>query len=501
MTTSAAVLQLSQVNKRFSGVQALKEVDFELQAGEIHAILGENGAGKSTLIKVITGAQHFDSGSIVLNGQTISPSSPAQAQALGISAVYQEVNLLPNLSVAHNLFLGREPRRFGCIQWREIHRNAKTVLKRFKLDLDVSQNLSSYSVAVQQLIAIARGIDGSAKVLILDEPTASLDSSEVKLLFEVLRGLKQQGVAIVFITHFLDQVYALCDRITVLRNGERIGTFATASLSRTQLIAHMLGRELQEVERSNKSQPQLNDAEPALQVSELSADNRLRSVSFAAGKGQVLGLAGLLGSGRTELCNTLFGMAKKVAGDIAVFDRKVDINNPTDAIKLNLAFCPEDRKAHGIVGPLSVRENIILALQAQRGWWRPLSRLEQKRFTAKMIDDLRIVCGEQEKPIEQLSGGNQQKVILARWLCVVPKVLILDEPTRGIDIGAHADIIVLIQRLCQQGLTVLVASSEIEELVVFSDKILVMRDRRAVAELRGEDISENTIVAAIANSA
>lgn len=500
MAVSVPVLALTNISKGFTGVQALKDVNFELAAGEVHALLGENGAGKSTLIKVMTGVYSLDSGSISLSGKKISPRDPADAQALGISPVYQEVNLLPNLSVAHNLYLGREPKRFGCINWKKIVSDSQALLKRFKLNIDVTQTLSSYSIAVQQLIAIARGVDCSAKVLILDEPTASLDAGEVELLFSILRELKSQGMAIIFVTHFLDQVYAISDRITVLRNGEHVGTFETAKLERSELIAHMLGKELQELEQKMHEHVDVSVVTPSLQVSELTAVNGIYNVSFAAHKGEVLGLAGLLGSGRTQICETLFGLAHKTGGEIIINNSTPSIKNPAQAIKISMALCPEDRKAEGIIGPLSIRENIILALQARRGWWKPIGFSEQTKIAEQAIKDLNIACPHCEKAIGELSGGNQQKVILARWLATTPEILILDEPTRGIDIGAHAEIIKLIRKLCEQGLTVIVASSEIEELVAFSDKVVVMRDRTSIAELVGNAINENAIMHAIAQA-
>ncbi len=494
------VLQLKNICKRFPGVIALENVDFEVVPGEIHALLGENGAGKSTLIKVMTGAYPMDGGTITLAGKPVSPRDPAHAQAIGISPVYQEVNLLPNLSVAHNLFLGREPSRFGFIQWREIYRRAEEVLEKYSLKIDVRRSLSSYSIAIQQLVAIARGVDSSAKLLILDEPTASLDATEVAVLFKILRELRSKGISVIFVTHFLDQVYAICDRITVLRNGTRVGTFEAETLPRAQLIAHMLGRELQEIESKKPCTPIKSADKPALQVDNLAARNGVRNVSFSVSEGEAIGLAGLLGSGRTEICQALFGLVEKTSGRTLIHNEEKVFNRPADAIKAGLALCPEDRKVEGIIGPLSIRENLVLALQARRGWWRPIPLAEQKQLAQTAISDLRIACPHAEKPIGELSGGNQQKVILARWLCTQPKILILDEPTRGIDIGAHAEIIKLIRKLCSQGLTLVVASSEIEELVAFVDKVLVMRDKVQVASLTGDDISEESIVAAIAES-
>ncbi|WP_308367972.1 MULTISPECIES: sugar ABC transporter ATP-binding protein [unclassified Microbulbifer] len=494
------LLSLSKVEKRYPGVKALDGVDFHLRAGEIHALLGENGAGKSTLVKVMTGALEGDGGSMTYLGEPLRLKSTAQAQARGISTVYQEVNLLPNLSVAQNIYLGREPKKFGLIDWKRIHRQSAELLKRFALDIDVSRPLSSYSVAVQQLVAIARGVDMSAKVLVLDEPTASLDAGEVQQLFGVMRELKAKGIGIVFITHFLDQVYSVCDRITVLRNGTLVGEFETASLSREELVAHMLGKELQREAHRGEAREQREEGEALLSLQGVSVRGSLGETDLTVNRGEAVGLAGLLGSGRTEVCRAVFGVDKKSSGSIIFNGRERSFKQPADAIAAGLALCPEDRKTSGIVGPLSIRENIALAVQARRGWWRPMGRAEQQKLAERFIAELQIATPDADKPIEQLSGGNQQKVILARWLATDPQLLLLDEPTRGVDIGAHAEILKLIKKLCSEGMSLLVTSSELEELVAFSDRVAVMRDRRKVAEIKGEDISESNIMRAIAEA-
>lgn len=498
MKEQPPVIELKSICKRFKGVNALQNVDLELRAGEVHALLGENGAGKSTLIKVMTGVYSTDSGSVMLNGASIAPKTPGQARALGISTVYQEVTLLPNMSVAHNLFLGREPRRFGCINWRQIRIRSRQLLKDFNLDIDVDAELSSYSIAIQQLVAIARAVDSSAKVLILDEPTASLDSSEVAMLFGIVRNLKDTGVAVLFVTHFLDQVYELTDRITVLRNGAKVGTFITQDLPRQELILHMLGKELQAAEQMHHCSGNQDHADVLLQVSDLSASNGIKHINFHARRGDAIGLAGLLGSGRTEVCSVLSGLSKVTAGEIKFCGKLFHPSTPSEAIAQGFALCPEDRKAEGIVDPLSVRENLILALQAQRGWWRPIGTGEARDLVTQAINELKIVCSSVEKPIGELSGGNQQKVILARWLLTKPHVLILDEPTRGIDVGAHAEILRLIRKLCADGMTLIVASSEIEELVAFSNKVIVLQDRTVLKTIEGDAITENAVLSAIA---
>lgn len=501
MSAHKPVLQLRGICKRFNAVQALDHVDLELRPGEIHALLGENGAGKSTLIKVLSGVYGMDSGQIKLDEALISPQKPFEAQALGISTVYQEVNLLPNLSVAHNLFLRREPMRFGCIQWKKMHDGAKTLLKKFDLDIDVREPLGSYSIAIQQLIAIARGVDCSAKVLILDEPTASLDAREVTLLFRILRELRGRGVTIVFVSHFLDQIYELTDTVTVLRNGKRVGTFATPSLPREELISLMLGKELKQVETSRPYCAHPIEPDTVLHLDRVSANNGINDVTLHAKRGDAIGLAGLLGSGRSEVCATLFGLSNIQHGTSQLRGKPFHPKSPAHAVQQGVALCPEDRRAEGLVDPLSVLENMILAVQAQRGWWRPLGLMEQKKRVDQAIIELGIACSDAAQSIGELSGGNQQKVILARWLMTQPQVLVLDEPTRGIDVGAHAEIIRLIKQLCAEGMTLIVASSEIEELVAFSNTILVLRDKKLIDTLNGQAISENAIISAIARPA
>lgn len=493
------MLELKQISKHYPGVKALEDVSLRLFAGEVHALLGENGAGKSTLVKVMTGAQSKDRGDILFLGQKQHFNTPMDAQKAGISTVYQEVNLVPNLTVAQNLFLGHEPHRLGLIHFKKMYADARAVLTQFKLDIDVTTSLSDYSIAVQQLIAIARGVAMSAKVLVLDEPTASLDAKEVQVLFGILNQLKAKGVAIVFITHFLDQVYQVSDRITVLRNGRFIGEYLTAELPQSKLIEAMLGRSLQEqlIERQEKQTVASTEA-VLLSLEAVSVKGSIQSINLTVPKGQAVGLAGLLGSGRSEVCNAVFGLDLVDSGSIHLAGKKLNLSQPVDAINAGIALCPEDRKIDGIIGPLSIRENIILALQARIGWWRYLSQARQQEIAQFFIDKLHIATPDADKPIEQLSGGNQQKVILARWLAIEPILLVLDEPTRGIDIGAHAEIIKLIRTLCADGMSLLVASSELDELVAFSNKVVVLRDRYAVRELSGVELTSQHVMQAIA---
>jgi galactofuranose transport system ATP-binding protein len=453
-------VELRGITKSFPGVRALENVDFRVAPGEVHALLGENGAGKSTLIKVMTGALSADSGEVSVDGQPVVIASPAEARRLGISTVYQEVNLIATLSVTKNLTLGRQPRRFGLISWRQANARARERLKRLNLEIDVEQPLGAYSIAVQQLAAIARALEDDTRVLVLDEPTASLDARETDLLFGILRDLKARGIAIVFITHFIDQVYAIAERISVLRNGRLVGTALTSELPRLDLIALMLGRELQTGLNRRVSRAQAS-GEPVLVVEALGRRRCIAPFDLSIRAGEVVGLAGLLGSGRTETAKLVFGALRPDSGKVKISGEAVAIRSPRQSILHGIGFCPEDRKAEGLVAELSVRENIVLMLQSKRGWLRQLSSEEQNRLAEAMIRALGIATPDAKKAVGQLSGGNQQKVILARSLVSSPRILILDEPTRGIDVGAHAEILGLIRRLCSEGLGLLVASSEI----------------------------------------
>ncbi|MCZ4089165.1 galactofuranose ABC transporter, ATP-binding protein YtfR [Sinorhizobium psoraleae] len=495
-TSSENILSAVRIDKGFPGTKALDKVDFHLLRGEVHALLGENGAGKSTLIKCLTGAYHRDGGSILLDGAEIDPRDTFDAQRLGIGTVYQEVNLLPNLSVAENLFLGRQPRRFGMVDIRAMNRKARELLSQYELEVDVTRALSSYSVAIQQVVAIARAVDLSGKVLILDEPTASLDAHEVAMLFRIVRRLKARGLGIIFITHFLEQVYEISDRITVLRNGRLVGTRDAADLDRRDLIAMMIGREL--AAEIHSAHANTAGGEPRYRFRNYGRRGRIEPFDLDVRAGEVVGIAGLLGSGRTETAEVLFGAHRADSGTAEIDGRPVELSSPRAAIRQKFGFCPEDRKTAGIVGDLSVRENIVLALQARRGWTRPISRAEQNRLADLYIRALDIRTADREKPIKLLSGGNQQKAILARWLATEPEFLILDEPTRGIDVGAHAEIVRLIETLREKGMSLIVISSEIEELVAYSTRVIVLRDRAHVAELDGEQITADQIVEAIA---
>lgn len=492
------LLETKGLTKTFPSTVALADVDFTLYAGDVHALVGENGAGKSTLIKLITGVYRRDAGTILLEGKEIDPHSPGDAQALGISTVYQEVNLIPTMSVAENIFLGRQPMRFGMINMRSVNKQAKKLLLDFGVDIDVTRNLSAYSVAIQQIVAIVRGVDLSAKVLILDEPTSSLDRNEVEMLFSVIRSLKARGIGIIIITHFLDQVYEISDRITVLRNGHKISEHLTAELNEVQLITEMLGKELTGELANTKSRTSDSSGKVFLKIEGFSRQGMIEPFDLEIRQGEIVGLAGLLGSGRTEIAHLVFGIEQSETGAAYVKGEKVHIKSPRQAIRYGFGLCPEDRKIEGIIGDLSVRENIILALQARMGWFNYLSRQKQNQLANDMIDALKIATSSAEKPVKELSGGNQQKVILARWLVSNPDLLILDEPTRGIDVGAHAEIIQIIKRLASQGKAMLIISSELAEIVDYSDRVVILRDRKKLCELEGDEITEDMIMQSIA---
>ena len=501
MTAAKDIVKMRGIAKSFPGVVALEDVDFSLEKGEIHALMGENGAGKSTLIKVLTGVEQPDKGTIELDGQIVQVKSPQHSQELGISTVYQEVNLCTNISVAENIMLGHEPYRFGSIDWRKMNEMAQQAINRLSIEVDVTQPLGNYSVAIQQMVAITRALEIlSAKVLILDEPTSSLDMHETNLLFDVIRKLKSEGLGIIFITHFLDQVYQIADRITVLRNGMLVGTFEASSLPRVELVAKMLGRNLTELDALSKVKSQeeeKKDKQHFVKAKGLGLARSLEPVDLELNTNEVLGIAGLLGSGRTEMAGLIFGIDSPDNGSLIVDGEKVTKFSPLESLKRGIALCPEDRKAEGVVGDLTIRENIVLALQARYGWFKFLSTQRQIEISDKYIKLLGIVTPSPEQLVKNLSGGNQQKVILARWLATNPKVLILDEPTRGIDVGAKTEIQRLVMSLAEEGKSCVFISSELEEVLRVSDRIAVMRDRKKVAEY-DSGVEERTLIQAMA---
>lgn len=494
------VLTMRGIYKTFPGVKALQNVDFTLRSGEIHALMGENGAGKSTLIKVLTGVYEFDQGEVKMEGKSIVNHSPQDAQNHGISTVYQEVNLCPNLTVAENLFIGREPRKLGFIDWKKMNQMSQKLLESLDINVSPTQNLEECSIAIQQMIAIARAVDMKCKVLILDEPTSSLDDDEVEKLFALMNKLKGEGVGIIFVTHFLEQVYAVCDRITVLRNGELVGEYETKELPRVMLVAKMMGKDfddLADIKTGHGENVQM-DGTPVISAKQLGHTGTIKPFDIDIHKGEVIGLTGLLGSGRSELVRAIYGADKADKGKLLVNGKEVKINAPIDAMKLGMAYLPEDRKKEGIIADLSVRENIIIALQAKRGMFKPLSRKEMEEAADKYIEMLQVKTASRETPIKSLSGGNQQKVIIGRWLLTNPEYLILDEPTRGIDIGTKTEIQKLVLKLADEGMAVTFISSEVEEMLRTCSRMGVLRDGKKVGEISGDEMTQEGIMKAIA---
>ena len=491
------LLTMRGIDKRFPGVLALNGVDFTLRKGEIHALMGENGAGKSTLIKVLTGVYQMDGGEIRLDAEKIVIRSPEDAQNKGISTVYQEITLCPNLTVSENMFIGRKSG--FVIRHKDREKRADEILKRLGIPARSTQLLGNCSLAVQQMVAIARAVDMQCKVLILDEPTSSLDDNEVKMLFKLMRNLRDQGVGIIFVTHFLEQVYEVSDRITVLRNGELVGEYLTEELPQVQLVSKMIGKELEELSSLGDSEEnKIMEQEVFYEAKGLRSTEAL-PFDFLIRKGEVNGFTGLLGSGRSESVRAIFGADKVLyGGTVNVKGKPVKIKRPIDAMKNGIGYLAEDRKRDGIIADLSVRENIILALQVMNGIFKPISRSESEAFADEYIKALNIKTASKETPVGSLSGGNQQKVILARWLLTHPEYLILDEPTRGIDVGTKLEIQKLVRKLSEEGMSVTFISSEIEEMLRTCSRLIVMRDRHIVGELTGNDLNQTQVMKTIA---
>lgn len=494
-----AVLEMRGIVKTFPGVKALQGVDFTLCKGEIHALMGENGAGKSTLIKVLTGVYEKDGGEIYLEGMEKAAviKSPQDAQNLGISTVYQEITLCPNLTVAENMYIGRG--KGGLTNWKAMNASADKILENLGIPARAIQQLSDCSIAIQQMVAIARAVDMDCKVLILDEPTSSLDESEVEKLFGLMRDLRARGVGIIFVTHFLDQVYEVCDKITVLRDGQLVGEYVIEDLPRVKLVAKMLGKELDDMEEiKDENQVYKGGDELVFEAEGLQSDAGIKPFDFHIKKGEVNGFTGLLGSGRSECVRAIFCADKVIGGKVKMKGREVKLTKPLDAMKNGIAYLPEDRKIDGIVGDLSVRDNIILAAQVLRGFFKPFSRAEANKFADEYIKLLEVKTASADTPIKSLSGGNQQKVILGRWLLTHPEYLILDEPTRGIDIGTKIEIQKLVLKLASEGMSVTFISSETDEMLRTCSRLIVMRDRRVVGELSGSDLTQAKVMETIA---
>jgi ribose transport system ATP-binding protein len=494
------LLTMRGIDKRFAGVAALTGASLEVGRGEVHALIGQNGAGKSTLIKILTGYYTRDAGEILFDGKPIAFTKPAEAQAAGISTIYQEINLVPYRSVTENICLGRESRRFGLLDWRAMHKEAEALLARFNVHVDVRQPVMTYSTAVQQMVAIARAIGFNARLVIMDEPTSSLDEQEVGVLFDVIRQLKAAGVSVIFVSHKLDELYAVCDAVTIMRDGRTVRVSPMDAISKLDLVTTMIGRQLEASEHKAGAGGRRGAGEGALlDVKNLVAGRKVRDVSVDVRPGEIVGLAGLLGSGRTETARVVFGVDRGEGGRVAFAGRDGVVAEPSDAIKAGMGFLSEDRKLEGIVPGMSVRENLTLALMPHLARRGIVDEARSREIVDRFIRRLGIKCASPEQRIRELSGGNQQKVLLARWLCMNPKLLILDEPTRGIDVGAKAEILSLVRELAGQGLGVLMISSELEEIIEAASRVFVLRDGHTAAELTGEDVNEPAIMAAMAH--
>jgi len=498
-----AILEVRRGTKRFPGVLALDGVDFRLMPGEVHALVGENGAGKSTLIKVLTGVYSPDEGQVLYAGREVRFSDPRESQAAGISTIYQEVNLIPLLTVAQNVFLGREPRnRLGLTDTGRMNREAREILERYGIRADVTKPLYRLPLGLQQMVAIARAISVDARVVIMDEPTSSLEAREVETLFGVIRRLREDGIGVIYVSHRMDELYEICDTVTVLRDGRLVHTGPISELSRLQLVSLMLGRDLQEVREegatSFSEEEHTAAQEPVLEARDLVQIPLLKGVSLDVRPGEILGLAGLLGAGRTETAKAIFGADPVDSGSVKVAGKRVKNGSPQSAIRAGIAFLPEDRKSEGIIPDLSVRENIVAAVMPRLARAGIVSEKAQNEIVNRFIKDLGIKASSPDQPVRELSGGNQQKVLLARWLCMNPKVLILDEPTRGIDVGAKAEIQKLIDELAKDGLGVIFISSELEEVVEGSDRAVALKDGSVVASLSGDDLNEDALMAILA---
>lgn len=503
MQENTMLLQMEHITKRFTGSVALLDASIHVARGEVHALIGENGAGKSTLIKVLTGAYSCDEGSIFFDGRVRAFQSPQQAQSEGISTIYQEINLVPFRSVSENIFLGREIFRWGMLNWRKMNSEASSLLERLHLSLDVTKSLNTYNTATQQMVAIARAISFKSKLVIMDEPTSSLSDDEVSTLFTVIRQLKADGVATIFVSHRLDELYAICDGITILRDGSTIDERPINSITKLELVAKMLGKDLGSVQQSGQTSFDASrhhvEQRVLLEATGLREGRKLLNANVRVHAGEIVGLAGLLGSGRSEVARAVFGADSIDAGMIAIDGKEVHFRTPEDAIHASIGFCSEDRKIDGIIPDLSVRENLTLAALPTLTHNGIVDRKQQEEIVERFIQRLGIKTSGPDQKIRELSGGNQQKVLLARWLCLNPRLLLLDEPTRGIDVGAKSEIQKLIEELAESGMGVLLISSEIEEIIEGSDNVVVLRDGITVAELPREGLSQDAILTAMAH--
>ncbi len=490
MQTTTDILRLTNVSKEFPGVKALTDVNFSLRKGEVHALVGENGAGKSTLMKILSGAYTKNSGTIMFDGKEVDITGPKVSERLGIAIIYQELNLINRVSVAENVFLGRYPVKNGFVQWKQMNEEARELFDMFGIDMDVTLPLRSLSLAQQQIVEIIKAVSINSKVVIMDEPTSSLTTNETEILFNIIDSLRKKDIAVIFITHRLDEIYRICDRMTVLRDGCYIGTKDVKDISKSEMISMMIGREL-------KQQYPKRDCKMGgicFEARNLSDGGyRVKNVSFKACAGEVLGFAGLVGAGRTETMRLIFGADKRVSGEIYIDGKKVNIKSPRDAIKHKIGFVTENRKEEGLFLRLSVKVNTVMVAMHKilKGIFFDFS--EEKKFSEEYVGALRIVTPSVNQRTMFLSGGNQQKVVLAKWLFSDSRIVIFDEPTRGIDVGAKREIYEIINKLAAEGKVIIVVSSEMEEIIGISDRILVMHEGNITGELKKEDFSQSKI--------
>jgi len=504
-TTTAegkVLLSMQNINKAFAGIPALSSASLEVRSGEVHALIGQNGAGKSTMIKVLTGYIAKDSGDITFDGKSgFEARSPQDAQRKGISTIYQEINLVPYRSITENICMGREKRRFGLLDWKAMNKEAESLMARFNIKIDVTKPLLAFNTATQQMVAIARALGFDAKLVIMDEPTSSLDSREVAVLFDVIRQLKAAGISVIFVSHKLDELYEVCDRVTIMRDGKTVKVSDMKDISKLELVASMLGRDIAQVSKNATAfggrQGTIGDK--VLEVNNLAAGHKVQDVSLAVRRGEIAGLAGLLGAGRTETVRLIFGADKTQRGAMSMDGESFSPSEPIDAIKRGIGFSSEDRKLEGIIPDMSVAENMTLALMPQLTKMGVMDTDKQRELVEKFIKRLGVKCSGPGQRIRELSGGNQQKVLLARWLAMNPKLLILDEPTRGIDVGAKAEIQTIVKELADQGLGVLMISSELEEVIEGSDRVFVLREGHNAAEFSGKEITEDAVMGAMAH--
>lgn len=489
MQSEEYLLTLSKINKSFPGVKALTDVDFTLRKGEVHALVGENGAGKSTLMKILSGAYTKDSGTIYFEGKKVEIDSPKAAENLGVSIIYQELNLINRISVAENIYLGRQPKKNNIIQWKEMFHSANDLFSQFNVEMDVMKNVKDLSLANKQIVEIFKAVSINAKIVIMDEPTSSLTENETKILFQIINYLKEKDISVIFISHRLDEVFEISDRVTVLRDGMYIGTRDVEDLTKSEMIRMMIGRDL------NRQFPErdVELGEDCFKVEHISDNKKIFDISFCVRKGEVLGFAGLVGAGRTDAMRMIFGADKKVEGKILINNEEIKINNPTHAVSNRIGFVTENRKEEGLFLRLPVKNNIVAVALEKIKKLGILNFKIEEETTNKYIDELKISTPSIDQPVVHLSGGNQQKVVLAKWLFSDSEIFILDEPTRGIDVGAKREIYQIINELAAQGKAIILISSEMEEILGVCDRVIVMHEGRISGEVTKEDFSEKTI--------